>query len=468
MRRILLCLLLVAGMGVGSPRARAFTLLGEVPAWFTDNAGLIPPSDVYGPMNLGEEYRWAIPTINYAFDESFLNYFGLRGVEEVDKAIKVLNDLPSMSTINVNAYPTHSLRMNYRARDLGLYDLKTWVLKALLEQLGLGTPGRYVFTLRGREASSDPPFTNYAVIMRNFDPETWNPSAYINGNLWTYNSIYDNQDSPTVKASTVTEPVDPLVLAEPLASLIPGFSASVYGLGSFATGLTRDDVGGLRYLYRPDNRNVETLPTDATGSAGFGGAIGGSGEWTPVAPPSTNGAAGGGTTTNVVPFYPQAMRGGVDKVTFLRGPAVYQPGAYSVTNRYSETVVAVVTNGVQRTISQRVTRVLTAPDILFVAADLVLTDTSFTRADRTEVATSNDAINGNSTLDGPGQFAGPSTLTLNKVGPLVINTRPSFIFQPAYQNTFLWGSFDGTTNDPIVYPSGSSIRDLERAVFGGR
>ena len=358
--------------------------------------------------------------------------------------------------------------MNYRARDLGLYDIKTWVLKALLEQLGLGSPGRYVFTLRGREASSDPAFTNYAVIMRNFDPVSWEPTPYVNGNLWTYNTIYDNQDSPTVKSSTVTEPVDPLILAEPLASLVPGFSFTVYGLGSFATGLTRDDVGGLRYIYRPDKRNVEALPADASGSAGFGGAVGGTGEWTPVAPPSTNGAAGGGGTTNAVPFYPQALRGGVNKVTFLRGPMVYQAGAYSVTNRYTETVDAVITNGVQRTVSQRVTRVLAAPDLLFVAADLVLTDTSFARADRTEVATSNDALNGNSTLDGPGQFAGPTILTLNKSGPLVINTRPAFLGQPDLHNTFLWGSFDGSTNDPVVYPNGTSIRDVERAVFGSR
>lgn len=466
MRRFLICLLMAAGLAGSVPRSAAFTLIGEIPAWFTDNAGLIPPSDVYGPVNLGEEYRWPVPTLNYAFDESFVNYFGQKGIDEVEKAIKILNDLPSMSSVNINAYPMHTLRMNWRARDLGMLDLKTYTLKALMEQLGLGTPGRFVFTLRGRDPSSDPPITNYAVIMRNFDPDTWTPSAYINGNLWTYNDIYDNQDAPTVKASTVPEPVDPLVLAEPVASLVSGFAFSVWGFGSYATGLTRDDVGGLRYIYRPENRNVETLPADATGIAGFGGISGGTGEWTPVAPPATNGAAGGGASNFV--FYAQAIRGGVDKITFLRGPEVYQPGAYAVTNRYTETVIAVITNGVQRTLSQRITRVLTAPDILFTAADLVDTDTSFSVADHTDVATSNDAINGNSTLDGPGQFGGTTIITFNKVGPLIINTAPTFLNQPATVNTFYWGSFDGTTNDPVVYPSNTSIRDVERAVFGGR
>lgn len=177
-------------------------------------------------------------------------------------------------------------------------------------------------------------------------------SAYVNGNLWTYNTIYDNQDSPTVKATTVTEPVDPLVLAEPLASLIPGFSFTVYGLGSFATGLTRDDVGDSGTCTGPTTRTSRPsrpTPRVAPGSAGpWVGAVNRTAE---LRPPSTNGTAGGGTT-NAASFYGQAMRGGVDKVTFLRGPAVYQPGAYA-TNRYTESVLAVITNGVQRTISTR-------------------------------------------------------------------------------------------------------------------
>jgi hypothetical protein len=30
---------------------------------------------------------------------------------------------------------------------------------------------------------------------------------------------------------------------------------------------------------------------------------------------------------------------------------------------------------------------------------------------------------------------------------------------------FIWGSFDGTTNDPVVYPSGSSIVNLEAQIL---
>jgi len=483
MRQALLILLLLAGLSASAPSVRAFTLVGATPAWFTDNAGRIPPGDVYGPVNLGEEYRWPVPNIVYAFDESFLNYFGQRGVEEVEKAIKVINDLPKMSVVNLADYPTHSQRLNYRARDLGLFDLKSNALKLLLEQLGLGTPSRFVFTLRGRDTSI-PNTTNYLVIQRNFDPETWTPTPYINGQLWTYGRIFDNQDSPTVKASTVPEPVDPLIQAEPVASVMPSFSFSAFGLGSYITGLTRDDVGGLRYIYRPENRNVESLPADASGAAGSGGGgtSGGSegsiDEWIPLppAPPATNAAAGGGgtgttgavVTTNGV-FYTQAIRRGVDKITFVRGPALYQPGAFGFTNRFTESIIAVTTNNTQRVVNQRVTRLLTTPDIIFTAADLSNVDTSSSPWDREDAATSNDAINGQATLDGPGQFAGTLSITFNKVGPTLLNSAPSFIGQVSgFAADIIWGAFDGSTNDPVIFPQGTSIRDVERAVFGNR
>lgn len=480
MSRALLILLLLAGLGVSTPKARAFALIGEAPSWFTDNTGRIPVPDIYGPVNLGEEYRWPVPNIVYAFDESFLNYFGQRGVDEIEKAIKVINDLPKMSVINVNDYPLHSQRLNFRARDLSLNDLKSNALKVLLEELGLGTPGRFVYTLRTRDTSIQN-VTNYLVIQRNFDPETWNPTPYINGQLWTYNRIYDNQDSPTVKSSTMPVPVDPLVLAEPVASTVAGFATSVFGLGSYITGLTRDDVGGLRYIYRPDNKNVETLPADATGQAGSGGSSGSSGtgsgldEWVPLppAPPSTNTTTGGTTTggavvtTNGV-FYSQAIRGGVDKITLLRGPNVFIGGAFSFTNRFNESIIAVVTNGSQRAVSQRVTRVLTTPDILFTAAELVNATGFPLYFSRTEGATSNDGINGQGTLDGPGQFGGTIQITFNKIGSTLLNSAPSTLGEASAFSDFVWGAFDGSTNDPVVFPNGASIRDLEKKVFGGR
>src|SRR5207249_2381564 len=98
--------------------------------------------DIGGPMNLGQEYRWNVPIMYYSIDSSFLTYFGSRGVQEIDKAIKFINDLPKMSTINIDNYPLKTERVNYRARALGLWDLKSVAMNVLLEELGLSTPSR--------------------------------------------------------------------------------------------------------------------------------------------------------------------------------------------------------------------------------------------------------------------------------------------------------------------------------------
>lgn len=477
MRRVFLLITLLVGLLATGRQSRAFSLIGEIPPWFTDQTGaLLVNGDIYGPMNLGEEYRWTVPNLVYSFDESFLNYFGEKGVEEVEKALAIFNALPAMSSVDVDAYPLNSQRVNHRARDLGLYDLKSTIMQSILEELGLGTPGRFVFTSRGRYPDSTLQITNYLVVVRNFDPVTWNPTPYINGQLWTYTDIFDNQDSPTIKSGTITQPVDPLIQAEPVASLMSSpLAYSIFGYGSYYSGLTRDDVGGLRYIYRRDNYNVETLPADASGLAGsssLGGGGGGTGEWTPIAAPSTNATAGGGVTTTNGIFFSQALRSGVDTLRFVRGARVYQPGAFAFTNRFEETIRAVVTNGVERTLKQRITRRLTVPDILFSAGEMVVdADGSLLLTTRTEAATSNDAINGGNVpvaLFGPGQFDGTVHIQLNKVGPTILNTAPFFLGQPSQFDPFMWGTFDGSTNDPVVYPSGTSIRDAEARVFGSR
>ncbi|MBX3748050.1 MAG: hypothetical protein KF833_22305 [Verrucomicrobiae bacterium] len=470
MLRILLSVCVGMGLLAGIQRAEAFSLFGEVPAWYTDQTGRDGDPDIYGPMNLGEEHRWVVPQIHYAFDESFLNYFGQDGVNAVEGAIAILNALPPMSEINIDDYPLFTMRVNYRARDLGMMDLRAMALKILLEQVGLAPPQRFVYTLRARW--TPPEQTNYLSIMRNFDPVTFEPTPYINGQLWTYLGIYENQDGVVVKASTIPEPVDPLILAEPVASSTALFAYSVFGFGSYFTGLTRDDVGGLRYIYRPENQNVETLPPDATGAAGaFLG--GGGGAWTPISPPSTNivdpGDGTGGALPGV-PFYPQGLRPGINRLQFVRPGlgVVYQPNAYAVTNQFVETVRVVITNGVERTISQRVTRVLTAPDILFSAEDLAGDAGANPFLARTAMATSNDAINGSAALSGPGQYEGPGGITFNKVGAVFVNQQPNFLYQPGTHSDFVWGSFDGSTNAPIAYPTGTSIRAIENRVFGGR
>src|SRR6185503_10787294 len=93
-------------------------------------------TDIGGPMNLGEEYRWNEKTIVVGFDKTFKDYFGLRGVQEVRKALAIINDLPPFSKMsaNLNEFSLNTRRTNFRASSLGLLDLKSEALGALMEQ----------------------------------------------------------------------------------------------------------------------------------------------------------------------------------------------------------------------------------------------------------------------------------------------------------------------------------------------
>lgn len=96
-------------------------------------------------MNLGEEYRWNVPVLTYAFDASFLDYFGSNGVAAVENAIGVLNNLGGAAESSPLDFPTQSSVINCEAEAEGLYDLKSQTLALLLEQFGLATPTRFAF-----------------------------------------------------------------------------------------------------------------------------------------------------------------------------------------------------------------------------------------------------------------------------------------------------------------------------------
>jgi hypothetical protein len=70
----------------------------------------------------------------------------------------------------------------------------------------------------------------------------------------------------------------------------------------------------------------------------------------------------------------------------------------------------------------------------------------------------NAALNDNSGGVGPGVIQPPIILTYNTGGPLYLNIYdPNFIFNGLSQSTayleFSWGSFDGSTNAPLLYPN---------------
>lgn len=265
MQRFIQKLLLVGCLLAGVKPAAGFSLLGVVEAWQVPGIGHNLVGDIGAVKNLGEEYRFNVPVITYGFDNTFLNYFGSNGVAAVDAAFAILNSLPPFSSLgnNLDEYPLvdpntgvattfrDSRRVNLRAQANNLLDMKSLVLGIVVEELGLADPERHVWTLRDKRTVGNPPVTNYLVMMRNFDPDTFEPSAYVNGSRYTYQVFEDDQG----EADALEIPVDP----EYSFSSVAGRNISY---GNFFTYLTRDDIGGLRYLYSPDNLNVEPFPAN--------------------------------------------------------------------------------------------------------------------------------------------------------------------------------------------------------------
>ena len=242
-----------------------FALLGPFNEAFevsTIGYNLSPPSndrtDIGAPKNLAEEYRRNTPTVYYAYDTSFVDYFGSNGIAAIDQAFAVFNSLSNVDSYSgdLSEWPTSSSRINFRAQALSLLDLKSETMYLLAEQLGLAQPDRYTYCLHDRflPGGAQCPNYEYLVIQRNYDPVNQNYSAYVNGTLYGYViedlcALSPNPFAP-LEADAVEYSVDP-------STQFTAVAAGVLGLGQFYTGLTYDDVGGLRYLISTNNINKE-------------------------------------------------------------------------------------------------------------------------------------------------------------------------------------------------------------------
>ena len=282
-----------------------------------------------GPKNLGEEYRRNTVVMYYAADATFLDYFGSNGIVAVDQAFGILNGalngqtnavlylhsptngvfmgptngifngpawpLTNNTNLGVDNYtaglsdfPLNSVNVNYEAQSLYLLDLESETLSLMMEQLGLADSVRYTWALhqRGQPTGASCPSggpgvgMEYAVIQRNFDV-TASPlnqiqySAYVNGEFYSY-YVYENcglNEASPPDADAIEVPVDPLFNNPPVAS---GFGEDGLLLGEFYTGLTRDDVAGLRYLLTTNNANWEApspgslLISSSSGGTNYG------------------------------------------------------------------------------------------------------------------------------------------------------------------------------------------------------
>ena len=244
--------------------ASAFSFYGTREPYQILSLGYLPTS-TYAVHNLGEEYRWNIPTLYYSYDQTFLDYFGTNGTAAADEAFNILTTtLTNVSSFSpgLDEIPLESRQLNYTASALQLFDLKSFTLQTMLGELCLADSIAYTWTLRVRALPSGAscPAYVYDVIQRNFDPVSFDPSAYVNGILYTY---WIDEMCPTPdEGITVPTPIDPDALTfAPVArhhDFYSGNNASLFDyFGYYYTGLTRDDVGGMRYLLNTNNLILE-------------------------------------------------------------------------------------------------------------------------------------------------------------------------------------------------------------------
>ena len=257
------CVLLLAS---GLQSSWAYSLGGPIgnggDAWQTAVIGYGLGGDINAPKNIGEEYRRNVSTMYWTCDANFLGFYGSNGVVAVRNAYAVLNALTNVDNYSqpLSEFSLETRHQNYRAQTLGLLDVKSTVLYLMVEQLGLVDPVRYDWDLHGRvlpAGGTCPLNMEYMVVPRNLDIIT-SPlnqlqySPYVNNVLYSY-TIDEVCRPPNPLAITVPFSVDPLAdIYSPVASL------GVIFWGDYYTGLTRDDVAGLRYLFTTNNINWET------------------------------------------------------------------------------------------------------------------------------------------------------------------------------------------------------------------
>ena len=490
MTRTLLTIITLTALW-GNQSLEAFSLAGPRPPWMSEPAPSSSAcySGTTGPMNINEEYRINVPVLFYGVTADFANHFGLRGIQEMRKAVALISDVPSAEQIDIDSYPTQSFRVNHRARALGLVDIKSVALQALLHTIGLEDPIEYVYAPRDAWIVNNF-VVEYFMTVRNFDPVTLRQSPYINNTLYTY----------TRQGCPLVFPVDPVERlfprTTPSAALRRGnIALHEASAGTYLTGLTRDDVGAIKYIYNPKNYNMETVPPGISGSGGGGGvAVGGGGG--PFDFPGFGGGAGGGAydsaviITNTIAggglgqgqgqgvatnaFINPAVRGGIGDVSFVEANYDSLMGEFFVsrTVQFRDTVV---TNGTTR--SQQLIRTVTEPDIIFDAKDLQgafastplppayvvyeKLDVNWTNSDPFDGTTGNE--------DGPGIIGG-TRFTFNTVTPWIPgfpDATGSFLDDGSFGafSVHMWGAFDGTTDDPVIFPIGTEFEELESLIF---
>jgi hypothetical protein len=453
--------LLGPGGAEGNP-AKQWQLPAQQSAWDIgyDEPGL----DVGSPVDPLEAYRWNVPIITYAYDEGFIRYFGTNGMKVVDDAVRIFNELPPVSRMSkdLSEFPLNTSHLHHEAAQLGLMDLKSVAMNLLVEHLGLADSVRWTWAIRNRDPIPGTDFGVYTIIRYNYDPVTLRPSSYVNGNLRTYFIL---EIPPPVQFADAVEQIPVGLETEPLNIPVSSLSSVLVLSGYYYTGLTRDDVGGLRFLYNPRNIVTETL---------LPGILPGVNGWSPFL--GTNFLGSNVVITNIVTTNNIAtvgLRGGMNNIRFRKVffDSLLGQAFTPITNQYIDRAIA--TNS--QLVSQSVLRPITQPDIVFTVTDLL-----GAIADRTTTAgwLNNDLINGAGLLGGPGVITPPALMSFNSNHRFLINVTPFFVTEPDINDPTarlngligpVWASFDGSTNAPIIYPAylNYTINDIRSIARGG-
>lgn len=284
MRPVMKTILLTAVVGWGLlPSAGAFSLGGPIAnggdAWQIQALSYDEPGDENAPKNLGQEFRRNTPVMFYTYDQNFGDYFGSSGIAAVDSAFTVLNLTFTNSptgpvrgldgySADLHEFPFDTRNMNYTAQALGILDMKSLMLSLMVEQLGLTDPVRYAWTLHDRylpPGGTCPADEEYMVVQRNFDfisspLNALQYSAYVDNVLYGY-AITEACHDTVWLAQAVPAAEDPT--ADAYSAVASSGDMETFYWGGFLSGLTLDDVAGLRYMLQTNNVNYEDVSSNS-------------------------------------------------------------------------------------------------------------------------------------------------------------------------------------------------------------
>ena len=196
------------------PAGRSFVLIGPPnfeyhwEAWGNHRPkppfGEVPELGYTDPWGAPKEkdllFRWTLPDFTYAFDASFVNYFGPEGMEAVHDAVHVINDFfenEEYSGVSALDLHKHGFAGNFNttwknttAQNGQVLDIKSMVLGTMVNFLGLGNPHQHMWTISTIYGGPHQPmWTNISGVPTLLPPTSDNAYWKIGANLRNYDPL---------------------------------------------------------------------------------------------------------------------------------------------------------------------------------------------------------------------------------------------------------------------------------------